>query len=206
MSETEADRARRLPAGAHGIPAEVVARNQRERLIAAIAEVCAEESYAEIAVADIVRRAGVSTATFYKRLASKRECLLAAHEELLARLLEEVGRSCSEAPDRRSGVRAGIATTLGLFARDAPTARLLLVEILALGPEGAERYAILIDAFSTRLRGSADRDRTERALRSDWAAAAAMAAVVARLVMAGEAAALPELEDELVALASPAIS
>ena len=32
----------RLPAGSHGIPAEVVALNQRERLISAIAEVCAE--------------------------------------------------------------------------------------------------------------------------------------------------------------------
>ena len=53
----------RLPAGSHGIPAEVVALNQRERLISAIAEVCAEKGYAEIAVADVVRRAGVSTAT-----------------------------------------------------------------------------------------------------------------------------------------------
>jgi hypothetical protein len=44
----EDDRARRLPAGSHGIPREVVERNQRERLIAAMAEVCAERGYAAV--------------------------------------------------------------------------------------------------------------------------------------------------------------
>lgn len=128
----------RLPAGSHGIPAEVVALNQRERLISAIAEVCAEKGYAEIAVADVVRRAGVSTATFYKRFSGKRDCMLAAHEELSERLLEEVDRVCAAASDWEGGVRAAIANVLGLLAADAPTARLLTVEILALGPEGED--------------------------------------------------------------------
>jgi hypothetical protein len=38
---------RRLPPGPHGLPPELVERNQRERLIAAMAEVCAERGYAE---------------------------------------------------------------------------------------------------------------------------------------------------------------
>ncbi len=36
---------RRLPPGPHGIPPELVERNQRERLIAAMAEVCGENGY-----------------------------------------------------------------------------------------------------------------------------------------------------------------
>ena len=60
------DEDRRLPSGSHGIPAEVVARNQRERLVAAMAEVCAEVGYAEASVAGVAKRAGVSSVTFYK--------------------------------------------------------------------------------------------------------------------------------------------
>jgi alpha-tubulin suppressor-like RCC1 family protein len=51
--------ARRLPPGSHGIPADLVARNQRERLIAAMAEECAEVGYAEASrVAKGLRVAG----------------------------------------------------------------------------------------------------------------------------------------------------
>ena len=60
------EQARRLPRGSHGIPADVVARNQRERLVAAIAEECAEVGYAEATVAAVAKRAGVSSLTFYK--------------------------------------------------------------------------------------------------------------------------------------------
>jgi AcrR family transcriptional regulator len=62
---------KRLPPGSHGIPAEVVARNQRERLIAAMVEVCAERGYAGASVTDVVKRAGVSSVTFYERFAAK---------------------------------------------------------------------------------------------------------------------------------------
>jgi len=36
MPTAGADDVRRLPSGSHGIPADVVARNQRERLVAAM--------------------------------------------------------------------------------------------------------------------------------------------------------------------------
>src|SRR3954447_21398882 len=91
---------RRLPTGAHGIPPDVVALNQRERLIAAVAEACAEHGYAETSVAELAQRASVSTATFYKLFAGKRECALEAHGELLERLLEEVDRACGEVEGR----------------------------------------------------------------------------------------------------------
>jgi AcrR family transcriptional regulator len=189
----------RLPAGAHGIPAEVVARNQRERLVAAVAEACAELGYAETSVADLSRRAGVSTATFYKLVPGKRECALEAHRELLGRLLEEVDRACAEAGERER-LRAGIATALELLAADPPTARLLTVEVMALGPEGAERNDAAVEGFAARLRasgetGEAAADRPN----GDWAAVAAISMLIGKRVMAGEAASLPDLEAELVA-------
>ncbi len=64
----ERDGARHLPPGSHGIPADLVARNQRERLIAAMAEECGERGFAETSVARIAKRAGVSSLTLSPRL------------------------------------------------------------------------------------------------------------------------------------------
>lgn len=196
MSAADGDGTRRLPTGAHGIPADVVARNQRERLVAALAEACAEGGYAEASVADLTARAGVSTATFYKLFADKHECALEAHQELLARLLEEVDRACAGAGEGK--VRAGVRTVLTLLAGDPPTARLLTVEAMALGPEGVQCHDGAVEAFATRLRaGSATEVPTTSAV---WVLVAGIAALIGKRVLAGEAAALPELEDELVAM------
>jgi AcrR family transcriptional regulator len=191
----------RLPPGQHGLPPELVARNQRERLIAAMAEACAEESYAEITVADVVARAGVSTATFYKRFDSKRDCLLAAHAELFGRLLEEVDAVCATAPAGEKRIRAGIGTCLELLAADPPSARLLIVEVLAAGPAGSELHARSVAALAGRLFGDRGAGAEVAVTDSEWAAVASLAALVAREVMAGEAASLLELEDELTRIA-----
>ena len=134
---------RRLPPGSHGIPADVVARNQRERMVAAIAEACAERGYAETSVADVAKRAGVSSATFYKQFADKRDCALAAHRELSGRLLEAVDRAREEEGGDKA--RAALHATLTLLAADPPSARLLAVEILAVGPEGSQRHEALVE-------------------------------------------------------------
>jgi AcrR family transcriptional regulator len=191
---------RRLPAGAHGIPVDVVERNQRERLTAAAAEACAEKGYAGISVTDLTRRAGLSTATFYRLFAGKRDCVLAAHVELAERLLEEVDRACADAQDGEAKIRAAVHIALELLAADPPTARLLSVEILALGPEGSARHDEALEAFASRLRDARGAAGDPSRPHADWGLVAAMTALVGRLVMAGDAARLSQLEDELVVM------
>lgn len=181
---------RRLPPGSHGIPADVVARNQRERLVAAIAEVCAERGYAEASVAAVAKRAGVSSATFYKQFADRRECMLAAHRQLLGRLLEEVDRARQAEDDEAAQPRAALRAALGLLAGDAPSARLLTVEVLALGEQGSKRHDAMVEALAERLG-------------VDWVAAAGLLALVGKLAVAGEADRLPGLEDELAVTLLP---
>lgn len=185
----EDERSQRLPSGRHRIPTDLVERNQRERLVAAAAEACAEKGYAETSVADLARRAGVSTATFYKLFPGKLECALEAHRELSARLLEEVDRACGGPEGREAELRAGARTVLELLAADPPTARLLTVEVLALGPAGSERSDAAISALAERTG-------------AEWSVVAGISMLIGKRVMAGEAAVLPELEDELVALLS----
>jgi AcrR family transcriptional regulator len=189
------DAARRLPPGSHGIPADVVARNQRERLVAAMAEVCAERGYADTSVERVAKQAGVSSVTFYKQFAGKRDCMLAAHRQLLGRLLEAIDQASEEgtgARDRNRGgakLHATLHATLAIFAGDPPSARLLTVEILAAGPEGVKRHDAMVAAFAERLG-------------TGWVRAAGLLALVGKHVVAGEADCLPQLEDELTAMLS----
>lgn len=152
-----------------------------------MAEVCAERGYAEATVAAVAKRAGVSSLTFYKQFADKRACTLAAHRELLGRLLEELDRAREGESSPAARRRASVRTALAVFAADAPSAQLLTVEILAAGSEGAKRHDALVEAFAKRLG-------------TDWVRAAGMLALVGKRVVLGEAGRLPELADEFIAL------
>jgi AcrR family transcriptional regulator len=153
-----------------------------------MAEVCAERGYAQASVAEVAKRAGVSSLTFYKQFAGKQDCMLAAHRQLLGRLLEEIDRVAEE-EDRPARARAAMRTALALFAADPPSARLLTGEVLAAGPEGSARHDATVEAFAERLG-------------TNWVIAAGMLALVGKLVLADEADRLPPLEDELVATLS----
>ncbi len=152
-----------------------------------MAEVCAERGYAQASVAEVAKRAGVSSLTFYKQFAGKESCMLAAHRQLLGRFLEEIDRAGEEARSPEAKTMAVIRTSLAIFAADPPSARLLTVEVLAAGSEGVKRHDAMVSAFAERLG-------------TDWVRAAGMLALVGKLVVAEEAARLPEFEDELVAM------
>lgn len=196
VEEAEADQIRRLPAGLHGIPRDVVERNQRERLIAAMAEVCAERGYAATSVADVTRRAAVSTASFYRQFADKRACLLASFEELFGRFAEAVEQACAGEAEPEEKQSAAIRAAAELLAADLPTARLLTVEIVAAGSEGVRLQHAAFDRLATLLR-EARGGKVENPLPPpgpEWATVAAMVALVAKRVVEGEKPALAELE------------
>src|SRR5215211_3537803 len=69
-----------LPRGRHAAPPEVVWESQRGRMLAAMATAVGEKGYAEVAVADVIARAGVSRKTFYEQFDNKLGCFLAAYD------------------------------------------------------------------------------------------------------------------------------
>lgn len=172
---------RRLPPGPHGLPPELVERNQRERLIAAMAEACGERGYGETSVAEIAKRAGVSTASFYRQFKDKRECMLAGFEELLGRLLTAIEAGCSAQVEPGDRMRAGARVAAQLLAHDPPTARLLSIEIVAVGPEGVRAQHDAIERLAALLREPGQ----PAALDAAWAKAAAMNALLARRLAEG---------------------
>jgi AcrR family transcriptional regulator len=196
MDEPETDGVRRLPPGPHGLSRELIERNQRERLIAAMAEVCGERGYAAATVAEVARRAGVSTASFYHQFKDRRECMLASFEELFGRLLGEVERACAKEAEPGAKLRVGVGTAAALLAADPPTARLLTVEIVAVGLEGSRLQHEAIERLAARLHEARESAAGSplQVPSAEWTAVAAMVALVARRVAEGESAGVAELE------------
>jgi len=149
-----------------------------------MAESCAEQGYAASSVADVSKRAGVSTASFYRQFKDKRECMLTSFEELFERLLEALEGACAGEVDPAGKARAGAAAAAELLAADPPTARLLSVEILAVGSEGVRAQHEAIERMAALLRGSSEA-LTPQPPDPAWASVAAMVSLVGRRVAEG---------------------
>jgi len=192
VSATDKEPAKRLPSGRHGLPRELVERNQRERLIAAMAEVCAETGYAGSSVAEVTKRAGVSIASFYRQFKDRRECMLASFEELFGRLLEALDGACAGESSPAARARTGAALAADLLAADSPTARLLSVEILAVGADGVLAQQGAIDRMAFLLRGGAG-PAPSQPPDAAWVVVAAMVSLTARRVAEGASPTAAEL-------------
>jgi AcrR family transcriptional regulator len=119
----------------------VVIRSQRTRILQAIAETTAEHGYAAATVAQVIERAGVSSATFYELFHDKEDCFLAAVREIIAQATTVV----TEAYGRQDGddldlVSDGIRALLGLFAEQPAYAKLLFLECRSSTPRALDLY------------------------------------------------------------------
>jgi AcrR family transcriptional regulator len=138
---------RPLHGGRHSIPADVLAHNQRERLLAALAACVSEHGYNATTIAQITAAASVSRRTFYEHFAGKEECFLAAYEALdsyLATLMDEAVEGEDEWPDQ---VAAAFIALIGFLASRPNFARLYLVEAAVVGEGMAEARAITAKRF-----------------------------------------------------------
>jgi len=135
-----AEPAARLPSGRHDIPHDVVIRSQRTRILNAMAEVTAENGYVATTVGQVVARAGVSSATFYKLFHDKEDCFLAAVREIIARATTVVGEAYSPQRRRPDPLRDVIRSLLVLFAKEPAYANLLFLQCRASTPRALDLY------------------------------------------------------------------
>jgi AcrR family transcriptional regulator len=147
----------RLPRGRHGLPRELVVRSQRERLLAAVVRVTAARGYESTSVADILEEAGVGRESFYELFEDKKACLLAARALLVDDLEATVRTAYGRGEAWVDQVRNGLAAMLAWFAADPAAARVVMVELAAVGPAARElfqadfgRFTKLMDAGLTR--------------------------------------------------------
>ena len=192
----------RLPPGRHGLPREFVVRNQRERLIAGLAEAIAENGYSGTTIAHITRHAAVSRRTFYEHFSSKDECFVVAYDTVMEDLRERVSTAFDAEQDWPHAVKAGIAAMLEFLAAEPHLARLCMVEALVAGPVVVERYDAAIQSFVPYFKQGREGREPEVLSRlsptTEEALVGGMVSLISRRIIAGKAEELEELLPDLV--------
>jgi AcrR family transcriptional regulator len=192
----------RLPPGRHGLPREFVVHNQRERLIAGLAEAVAENGYAGTTIGHITRHAAVSRRTFYEHFSSKDECFVAAYDTVMAELRERVRMAFDAEDDWPHAVRGGIAAMLSFLASEPSLARLCMVEALVAGPVVVERYdaAIrsLVPYFEAGREGRSKEVLSRLSPSTEEALVGGMVSLISRRIIAGKSTELESLLPDLV--------
>jgi AcrR family transcriptional regulator len=192
----------RLPPGRHGLPREFVVHNQRERLIAGLAEAIAENGYSGTTIAHITRHAAVSRRTFYEHFSSKDECFVAAYDTVMEELRGRVSEGFESAEDWPHSVKAGIGAMLSFLAAEPHLARLCMVEALVAGPVVVERYDSAIKSFVPYFQSGREGRPPEVLARlsptTEEALVGGMVSLISRRIIAGKAEQLEELLPDLV--------
>lgn len=191
-----------LPRGPHRLPPEVVAGNQRRRLVAAVAQALAERGYALMTVEHIIAAAGVSRTTFYEHFDNKQDAVLFAHDVVFERLLSLLLRACNSEREWPLKIKAAIGATLSFAAADPEQAQLLVIDALAADVEVTSRVLDSNDHLASLL--SAGREHSPRGAElpalTEKAVVGAISGIVAGRLMNDDAESLPELEPQLVEL------
>jgi AcrR family transcriptional regulator len=199
VTEIESDLRRwRLPRGRHGLPRELVARSQRERLLAAVVRVVAANGYESTSVADILEEAGVGRESFYELFEDKKDCLLAARGILVDDLNATVAAAYNEPGPWADRVRDALAAMLGWFAGDPAAARVVFVELAAVGAASRELFRADFARFTRLMDDGLEQPEPVPGL--PRVTALAIAAALARLyeeVVLDRTAGLPLLLPEL---------
>jgi AcrR family transcriptional regulator len=145
-----------LPPGRHKLSRDYVETNQRQRIFDAIADVTSLVGYAAMSVEQITGTAGVSRRTFYDAFKSKQDAFLAALDSATERLVARVRAAYDERDTFPEEVRNGLAAFLEFLSDDPRYADMLVVEIMAAGPEAIERRNAVMRGFAELLRSAAE--------------------------------------------------
>jgi AcrR family transcriptional regulator len=194
----------RLPRGRHNLSRELVAENQRWRLLGAAAEVLAERGFGGVGSGAIATRAGVSKGAFYVYFDNVEECLVAAHGMAADCVWELAADACKGERDRGRRLAAVLDAILGFLASEPPLAHLLGAAAAAGSPVIAASRERLILRLAELLRAGRGEPAADRHLppTAELRVVAASFALLSDQLAEGGAERLPELTPELAALLS----
>ncbi|WP_055526232.1 TetR/AcrR family transcriptional regulator [Streptomyces graminilatus] len=138
------DPERSLKRGPRRVPPEVVAANQRDRLLDGFVRTIGQVGYAHTRVSDICQAAGVTRPVFYELFKGKEDAFLAAHHYGTTMVFSAMEEAHARTSDWPGAVRAGLGALLNLLAGAPAFAAMAIVEVDAVGPAGwAAREALL---------------------------------------------------------------
>ena len=123
---------------AHDLGRERVSEIQRARIVAAMVEECSVRGAANVTVAHIVARAGVSRRTFYELFSDREACFVGAFDEGVARATRHVLGTYDPGAPWIDRVRTALAGLLSFLDMERDTGQLLLVGSLGAGAGALE--------------------------------------------------------------------
>jgi AcrR family transcriptional regulator len=114
-----------------------VVHSQRERILDALANLCAAKGYGSTTIPEIVREASVSVQAFYEHFSGKDDAFLVAYENGHRKALAIAERAYESHEDWPSGVRAGVEALLDFLSSEPSFAHLALIDALTASPKAA---------------------------------------------------------------------
>jgi AcrR family transcriptional regulator len=131
---------------------EELARDQRERLEAAMVSAVARHGYAGTTLRELAGLAGVSKTTFYEHFENKEDCLWATYETVTKAARENALAAFWEAEGQRNRLRAAFAAYVEWLEEAPGAASLAVIEPLCLGETGARHRRRTAERFEATLR------------------------------------------------------
>jgi AcrR family transcriptional regulator len=119
---------------------------QRARILTAMTEVASEHGAANVTVAHVVARSGVSRRTFYELFEDREDCFLAAFQDATGRVAARVLPAYEIRGRWRERIRSGLLALLEFLDEEPETGRLCVVETLAAGPRALQQRADILEA------------------------------------------------------------
>jgi AcrR family transcriptional regulator len=181
------------------LPIDIGEQSQRQRIVEAMVESCAEKTYAATTITDIVRRASISRTTFYKRFTNKRACFDTAVDSCVEALRIAAANAHTADDTPCEAVRKAAAAMLGLMAARPAVAQLVTGDAVTVEPAIVNRYRKLVIPALEKLwddSGETRRSHTDPALAFGRAEV-----LIFSQIAAGRTAHLTELLPEIVYIA-----
>jgi AcrR family transcriptional regulator len=193
----------RLHGGRHRIPPDVVAFQQRERLLSAIVQVVAERGYNDATIGQITAVAAISRRTFYEHFKSKEEGFQAAFDIVLEHIFEIVAGALEAQDEWADQVAAALVALLAFLAAEPAMARFTLLASVAAGEPMVSRRQEVVARFTAMLRVGRPQRVNDRPLPEsiEEAVVGGIVTLLGRRVAAGQAAELDRLTPDVIEFA-----
>ena len=120
---------------------------QRARLLAGMADACREHGIADVTVANVVARSGISRRTFYEVFHDREDCFVATFDRAVMR----AGAKAIPAYEREQAwntrIRAGLQALLEFFDEEPSMGAVCVLDALAAGPRAVEHRARILSTL-----------------------------------------------------------
>ena len=180
-------------------PMDIGQQAQRQRILDAMIESCAEKTFTATTITDVVARARISRTTFYKHFEDKRACFDAALIYCVETLHETAGSAHDPDDSPADATRGATTAVVEALAQRPGLAQLLSGDAIAVEPRVIEQFRkATIPALEALWSSNGDQVETYTDPRLAFGQAQVL---ILNQIATGEAKQLPDLLPELVYLA-----